>query len=367
VRDASLAVEVCSRLLQKEKRIELESELKVLHQKNRDFHEKSKASSNLLNIEEARARKLKLDWKSLEIPTPEALGVQSLSSIPLKDVIPYIDWTPFFWAWELKGVYPKILSHAKWGVEAKKLFEDGQVLLKRIVDENLFEPKATFGFWKARSKGDDVQLLSSSGDLLETLCFLRQQAPRQKSEDPQYCLADFVAPADSGRDDYLGAFVVTAGKEVEALSLEFEQMQDDYSSIMVKALGDRIAEAMAEWLHQKVRVFWGYGKSEDFTNEDLIAEKYQGIRPAPGYPACPDHTEKLKLFQLLEATKHTGVSLTESMAMTPASSVSGYYFSNSASRYSTIGKITDDQLLDYARRKGWSEEEARRWLAPLLF
>lgn len=385
IRDASLTVEACNRLLQKEKRVAYEKELEALHQKNKDFYEKSKSEQKLLSVEEARARAFGCDWKSLEIPKPESLELQT-RSYSIGEIIPFFDWSPFFWSWGMKGVYPKILSHAKWGSEATKLFEDAQIWLQKIENEKLFQPKAVFGFWPAASEGDDVLLLDSGAGLservgdssdkadedlgkykvLERLCFLRQQTPRSKPELPQYCLADFVAPKTSGREDYLGAFVVTAGQEVELLAKELEQKNDDYSAIIVKALGDRVAEALAEKLHQEVRAFWNYGQEENLSNEDLIAEKYRGIRPAPGYPACPDHTEKLKLFQLLEAEKHTGVRLTENMAMTPASSVSGYYFSHAESRYSTVGHILEDQLEDYARRKSWGLDEAKRWLAPLL-
>lgn len=367
VRDASLAAGVCSRLLDSEKREAFERELAELHQRNRNFHSQSEKTQSLLSLDEARRRALRIDWTKETPPKPQFLGLQEELDISLAEIYEYFDWSPFFWAWEMKGVYPKILKHPKWGKEAEKLYQDARLLFEGIREKKLFRPKAVYGFWKAQSLGDDLELLDEAGHMIERLCFLRQQSPRQSEDLPQYCLADFVASKSSGRQDFVGAFVVTAGQEVEKLAQAYADQGDDYSSIIVKALGDRVAEALAERVHKKVRQFWGYGESEKLSPQDLIAEKYQGIRPAPGYPACPDHTEKLKLFRLLEAPQRLGVSLTESMAISPASSVCGYYFSHPNSRYSTIGKITEEQLSDYSARKGWSLEEARRWLAPLLY
>lgn len=281
----------------------------------------------------------------------------------------YIDWTPFFLSWELRGRYPDILDDATVGAEATKLFAEAGALLDTIKSKKLLRAKAVFGLFPANAVGDDdVEIYTdeSRSAVATTLCFLRQQGAKVAGV-PNLSLADYIAPKHSGIPDWIGAFVVTAGLGVEELAKSYEADHDDYSSILVKALGDRLAEACAEYIHEVVRrVYWGYEGGEQPPRTDLIAEKYVGIRPAPGYPACPDHTEKLKLFELLGAREAVGVSLTESLAMWPASSVCGWFFSHPSSKYFTVGKINQEQLEDYARRKDMSTEEAGRWLAPIL-
>lgn len=367
VSDASLVVEVCSKLLNPALKNDYVKEIEQKHQFHRERFEKNKQEKTLLSIEQAREKGFTCDWKQQEIAIPENLGPHIFEDFDLDAVIPYIDWSPFFWTWELKGTYPKILGHQKWGEEASKLFDDAQKMLTRIQREKIFKPRAVFGFWRAASVDDDVLIYDKNNQVIEKFCFLRQQTLKENSPLPYFSLADFIAPRDSKRTDYIGSFVVTAGHEVEKFAKTFEEKNDDYNSIMVKALGDRIAEAMAEVLHKKVREIWGYGRNENLTSKDMISEKYRGVRPAPGYPACPDHTEKTKIWKLLNVDKSCGVELTENMAMMPASSVSGYYFSHPESRYFTVGKIGEDQLKEYAKRKNMSEDEARRWLAPLLF
>ncbi|MBM4077991.1 MAG: methionine synthase, partial [Planctomycetes bacterium] len=324
------------------------------------------------------------------IDTPSFLGTRVLNDVPLSDLVPFIDWSPFFQTWELHGKYPKIFEDAIVGEQAKKVFDDAQQLLRRIVDEKLLTARGVFGFWPATSEGDDVVVRSaergarskekapsaktaSSSSALSTehsaLCrfsMLRQQWERPGQKDFR-SLADYIAPVDSGRQDYLGAFAVTTGIGCDELANKFlNELHDDYLSIMTKALADRLAEAFAEYLHKQARLDWGYGREEALSNEDLIAEKYRGIRPAHGYPACPDHTEKTKLFQLLDATNQTGIVLTESYAMHPAASVCGLYFAHPESRYFTVDKITKDQVEDYARRKQLPLAEVERWLSPNL-
>jgi 5-methyltetrahydrofolate--homocysteine methyltransferase len=281
--------------------------------------------------------------------------------------VPFIDWTPFFHTWELRGRYPGIFNDPTVGPKAKELFDDAQHLLKEIVDNKLLTARGVYGFYPANSVSDDIELYGdeSRAHLLTTFHTLRQQSEKP---DGQYnlALADYVAPKSTGLKDYLGAFAVTAGIGVEALCGRFEKDHDDYNSIMVKALADRLAEAFAEWLHKQARDEWGYGKDEQLSGEDLIRERYRGIRPAPGYPACPDHTEKRLLFDLLQAEKHTGISLTETYAMLPASSVSGLYFAHPDSRYFAVGKIGRDQVLDYHVRKQMPLEVVERWLSPNL-
>jgi Methionine synthase I, cobalamin-binding domain len=290
-----------------------------------------------------------------------------LDSVPLDRLVPFIDWTPFFHTWELRGRYPGIFNDPTVGSKAKELFDDAQRLLKEIVDNKLLTARGVYGFYPANSVDDDIELYEdeSRAKVLTTFHTLRQQGEKP---DGQYnlALADYVAPKSSGLNDYLGAFAVTAGIGVEALCARFEKDHDDYNSIMVKALADRLAEAFAEWLHKQARDEWAYGKDEQLSSEDLIRERYRGIRPAPGYPACPDHTEKRLLFDLLQAEKHTGISLTETYAMLPASSVSGLYFAHPESRYFAVGKIGRDQVLDYHVRKQMPLEVVERWLSPNL-
>ena len=301
-------------------------------------------------------------------PRPSFLGTRAFKAYDLGDLARYIDWTPFFQAWELRGQYPRILDDDKYGEAARPLFEDAEAMLKQLVAEKWLVANGVVGFWPANSVMDDIELYADDhrAKPLATLHTLRQQMARERKR-PNLALADFVAPKESGVADYIGAFAVTAGIGEDDVARRFERANDDYSKIMVKALADRLAEAFAEALHQRVRrELWGYAPEEHLTNEALIAEDYAGIRPAPGYPAQPDHTEKRTLFRLLDARKATGIKLTESCAMWPAAAVSGLYFSHPESRYFGLGKIGRDQVQDYAQRKGWSLDEAERWLGPVL-
>ena len=289
------------------------------------------------------------------------------AGVPLAEVVPFIDWGPFFSAWELHGRYPEILEDPAVGAEAVKLLGDARRLLARIVEEKRFTANAVIGFWPCNAVGDDVHVYSDEGRGVAETTFhmLRQQ---QEKPDGQFnhCLADYLAPEDSGRTDYIGGFAVTAGHGVEGFAAQFRAASDDYSAIMSQALGDRLAEAMAEMFHKRAREACGFGRTENLSHADLIRERYRGIRPAPGYPACPDHTEKPILFRLLGAESATGISLTENCAMSPASSVSGWYLNHPESKYFGVGKLGRDQVDDYARRKGWSVAEAEKWLGPYL-
>jgi 5-methyltetrahydrofolate--homocysteine methyltransferase len=367
VLDASRVVNVVSALLSPQQKTGFLSEVGAKQRQAREDFAARRVQRKLLPIEEARQRRATYDWGSVDIPRPAFLGTRVFQDVPLSEVVPFIDWGPFFNAWELYGAFPRILEDATVGAEARKLYADARALLKRIVDEKRFNPRAVLGFWPCNSLIDDVELYTdeSRTKVLGHLRMLRQQAEKPQGQ-PHLCLADFVAPRDSGRLDYCGGFVVTAGSGVESFAESFRARQDDYSAIMVQALGDRIAEAMAEFMHKRAREFCGFGLQEDLSNEQLIREQYRGIRPAPGYPACPEHTEKGTLFSLLNATAATGVSLTESFAMTPASSVSGFYFNHPESKYFGLGKIGRDQVHDYARRKGMTDAEAARWLGPNL-
>ncbi|WP_084736566.1 methionine synthase [Cystobacter ferrugineus] len=367
VLDASRVVNVVSALLSPEQKPVFLAEVLEKQNRAREDFAARRVQRKLLPLAEARQRRATYDWAQVDIPQPEFLGTRVFDDVPLAEVVPFIDWGPFFNAWELYGAFPRILEDAVVGAEARKLYEDARVLLKRIVEEKRFTARAVLGFWPCNSVGDDIELYTDEkrSKVLGTLRMLRQQAEKP-SEQPHLCLADFVAPKESGRIDYCGGFVVTAGLGVEDFAERFRQKHDDYSAIMVQALGDRLAEAMAELMHKRAREFCGFGRNEDLSNEQLIREQYRGIRPAPGYPACPEHTEKGTLFALLDATKATAVSLTESYAMTPPSSVSGFYFNHPEAKYFGLGKIGRDQLEDYARRKGMTIEEAARWLGPLL-
>jgi len=330
-------------------------------------HQQARPARPLLSIEEARKRRFAPDWSRETIDTPSFLGVRALRDVPIADLVPFIDWSPFFHAWELRGVYPRILEDARWGERARELFNDGQAMLRRIADEHLLQAHAVYGIYPAASEGDDVVLFADDthAKTLSTLRFMRRQIERDDGS-PQWCLADFVAPRDSGRRDYAGLFAVTAGAGAAELCAKFEAAHDDYSAILVKALADRLAEALAEYLHKQVRDLWGYGRAENLSNDDIIHEKYRGIRPAPGYPACPDHTEKREIFRLLEAESNTGIRLTESFAMTPGASVCGYYFAHPRARYFDVAPIGRDQVADYQQRKGMPLGEIERWLAPVL-
>ncbi len=366
VKDASLVVNVCNDLLNPEKYEKIASDLQAKHQELRERHSSSQKKMSYLPIEKARSKGFKSDWEKTRIDVPQQLGTEVIE-VPVEEIIPFIDWSPLFWVWELKGSYPKIFDHKKWGEQAKTIFEDAQKLLTQIVEEKRFRPRAVISFWPANSIGDDIEIYSdnSRSEVISKFHTLRQQ--KEKGDQETYiALSDFVAPIKSGREDYIGGFVVTSGEEVEQFSDTFKENNDDYSAIMVQALGDRIAEALAEMIHKKVRDKWGYGLEEDLSPEDLIKESYRGIRPAPGYPASPDHTEKGTLWKLLDAEKNIGVELTENYAIYPPSSVAGLYFAHPESKYFHLGQIDRDQVEDFAKRKGISLEEAEKWLRPNL-
>jgi 5-methyltetrahydrofolate--homocysteine methyltransferase len=364
VLDASRAVAVVASLLDSERRRDFADANLREQERLRALHA-GQGQKAILPLAEARTRAPALDWRTYAPPKPAFLGRRRIDDVPLGALAAYIDWTFFFVAWELKGKFPQILEHPKYGPSARELYQHGTALLERIIDERRLSARGAYGFWPANRVGDDIVLWTDSSRGREAARFpmLRQQA--LASEKAAHCLADFVAPIESGVPDYVGAFAVTAGIGAEELARRFEAAHDDYSAIMVKALADRLAEAFAEYLHARARSEWGYGREERFSNDDLIAERYRGIRPAFGYPACPDHSEKRRLFDLLDAGD-VGMSLTESGAMLPAASVSGLYLSHPDSRYFNIGRIGKDQLEDYARRKGVGIEEAERWLRPHL-
>jgi 5-methyltetrahydrofolate--homocysteine methyltransferase len=360
VPDASQVVEVCNGLLSKSQRDDYIADVKKSQQNLRENYQQDQAP--LLSFEEAKKKKEEVDWKSVSLSTPSEIGTQPVLTPDLNQLREYIDWSPFFWTWGLKGTYPTIFDSPKYGEEAKKLFKDAEKLLNDIVDNNHYQAHCLFGLWPANSEGESVTLYQDNRrqEGLEVFEFLRQQRPH-RSKGICQSLADFVAP--KGHHDFAGCFVTTI-RGVEDFAKTFENQNDDYQSIMAKALGDRLAEASAEWLHHHVRKVWGYGQSENLSNEDLIKEKYRGIRPAPGYPACPDHSEKFKIWTLLEVEKNIQVELTENLAMNPASSVCGYYFQLPESRYFNVGKIGEDQLKEYAARKGKSVEEIKKWIRP---
>jgi 5-methyltetrahydrofolate--homocysteine methyltransferase len=368
VLDASRSVPVASEFINPDTRGAFKSRVKEEYVKLRSEHEGRQQAKNYISLPEARKNKVKINWSNTSISKPSFLGKKVLVNYPLEEIAKYIDWTPFFQTWMLFGRYPDIFKDEKVGVEAQKLFDDAQVMLKRIVAGRKLSANGVLAFYPANStETDDVQLYAKDGlNQLATLHFLRQQ--NKKAKDlPNFCLSDFVAPQSSGKEDYIGMFAVTTGIGLEKLVEEAKAKQDDYSEIMAKALADRLAEAFAELLHAKVRKeYWGYAANENLTAEEMIKESYQGIRPAPGYPACPDHTEKRTIFELLEAEKEVGITLTESFAMFPTAAVSGYYFSHSESKYFGLGKIEKDQVAEYAQRKGMSLEEMERWLSPNL-
>jgi 5-methyltetrahydrofolate--homocysteine methyltransferase len=364
VQDASRVTDVVARLLQPDSRADLDLRNREEQAQLRELHANKRAKP-LTPIEVARAQKPAIDWRTDEVPTPSFVGRREIE-VPLADVARYIDWTFFFTAWELRGRFPGILEHPRYGAAARELFEHGKTLLSRIIDDRSLTARGVYGFWPANADGDDIVVWNDGAREEEALRFnmLRQQQHRA-SDEGYLCLADFVAPVGTRLADHVGAFAVTAGLGADELAHRYEAELDDYTAIMVKALADRLAEAFAELLHERARKDWGYGASESLSMEDLIDEKYRGIRPAFGYPACPDHTEKRKLFDLLEAER-TGIALTESFAMTPAASVSGIYLGHPQARYFTVGRIGADQVADYARRKGVSTAEMERWLAPNL-
>lgn len=364
VGDASLVIEVCSKLLAPAKKEAYAEELKVLYAQIRERHLAGLNQKNdLLSYKQVCELPFVTNWNEIEIAKPSRTGIFTLD-ISLEDIIPYIDWSPFFWTWELKGTYPKILGNATYGEEAQKLFNDAQALLNDIVKNKVFSPKAVVGIFPAFSKGDDV-IVQTSETKTTTLHFLRQQKEKIGDDNSYRCLADYIAPNPAFKD-YIGAFAVTTGHEVEAYAKSFAEKLDDYSSIMVKAIGDRLAEALAEFTHKKVRDYFGFGLTENLSNEELIKEKYRGVRPAPGYPACPDHTEKKILWDLLNVEKHTAITLTENFAMNPPSSVSGFYFNHPEARYFNVGNIDSDQVESYAERKAMRKADIEKWLAPNL-
>ncbi len=370
VLDASRSVPVVSNLINPDLKIKsnFETETKKEYQRIREDHQKKKAAKNFISLDKARKNKLKIDWSKEEIFKPMKSGITVLKNFPLETLRKYIDWTPFFLTWELKGKYPSIFENEKYGTESKKLFQDANKLLDEIVSKNLFTAHGVAGIFPANSAGDDIEIYSDETrtGVKTVLHTLRSQADKSDNV-PNLALADFVAPKDSGKLDYVGAFAVTTGHGVDELVKKYEAEHDDYNAIMVKALADRLAEAFAELLHELVRQnYWGYSHDEKLSQEDLIKESYTGIRPAPGYPAQPDHTEKLVIFDLLEAEKNTSIKLTESLAMYPAASVSGLYFAHREAKYFNVGKIGKDQVLDYHKRKGMSLEEVERWLSPIL-
>ena len=363
--DASRSAGVVERLLNPKLRDEFDRENRQEQAKLVEAFQRRR-QVKLVPYRDAVAHRFQTDWDTVDIPRPAFVGRKQLSDVPLAQLTPYIDWSPFFAAWELRGKYPAIFDDPQVGTEARKLFDDAQKLLQRIIDDKLLRAEGVYGFWPAASDGDDIVVFTDetrSGELAR-FHTLRQQWERKGTEH-FYALADFIAPQESGREDYLGAFAVTTGLGTDELARKFEADHDDYNSILVKALSDRLAEAFAEWLHLQARREWGYGQDEQFTNEELIKEAYRGIRPAPGYGACPDHTEKRTLFSLLDATT-TGIQLTESFAMHPAASVSGWYFAHPAARYFSVDQVTRDQVEDYARRKGMALKDVERWLAPNL-
>jgi 5-methyltetrahydrofolate--homocysteine methyltransferase len=367
--DAARAVGVAGALMDPAGRDRFIDDTRTQYADVRKAHEGRDRQEQRLTLEDARRNRLRLDWTSVEPPRPTFLGVRDLLDHPLSDLVERIDWTPFFSTWELSGRYPGILDDPVTGNAARTLFDDAQALLRRIVDERLLRANAVVGFWPAASTDDDDILVyedETRSSLLSRLHSLRQQMAKTGGRE-NLALADFTAPEGSGVSDYVGAFAVTAGIGLEQLREQFLAQHDDYSSILATSLADRLAEAFAERLHELVRrELWGYAADEQLDNDALIAERYQGIRPAPGYPASPDHTEKPIIFELLGATERAGITLTESMAMLPAASVSGLYFWHPGARYFGLGRIGADQLADYARRKGWSTAEAERWLAPSL-
>jgi 5-methyltetrahydrofolate--homocysteine methyltransferase len=367
VADASRAVGVVGQLRSESQRAAFLEENRGEQERLRREHEGRRSSRPLLTLEEARARRTPLDWTGYEPPQPEGPGVQALESVSLEELVPYIDWTPFFAVWELRGTFPRIFEHPEWGERAREVYDDAQGMLEELLEGGRLGARASWGLFPANAVGDDIEVYTDEerSGLRATFPMLRQQAERSEGE-PNQCLADFVAPRESGVRDWIGAFAVTAGLGADELAAEHEAAHDDYRAIMVKALADRLAEALAEWLHRRVRQQWGFGDGEEVSFEDLIREKYRGIRPAPGYPACPDHSEKPRLFDLLGGPEATGISLTETFAMSPAASVCGFYFAHPRARYFSLGKIDRDQVTDYQRRKGVEVRAVERWLAPHL-
>jgi 5-methyltetrahydrofolate--homocysteine methyltransferase len=366
VLDASRAVGVAQSLLSQD--IVYRRGLKIEYKSIRETHIATQEAREFLGLDKTRTNAFTTDWTTYVPPKPAFTGIKVVNEIKAEDVVGYIDWLPFFWTWELQGRYPEILENeGEIGERAREVFNDAQVLLKQIIDEGIFNFSGVYGLFPANRVGDDIEVYTdeSRSTVKTKFHFLRQQMIK-KDKTPNRSLADFVAPKESGIADYIGGFAVTSGSAVGELARKYREDHDDYNCILVQSIGDRLAEAFAEYLHKQARDDWGYGKDEVLTKEQLIKEKYRGIRPAPGYPACPDHTEKRILFDLLEVEAHTEIELTESMAMNPPSAVSGHYFSHTESRYFPLGRIDREQVEDYAERKGWSVEDTERWLAPNL-
>ena len=369
VKDASRAVGVVQNLVSENRRIAYTDQIAAEYEEVRVKHAGRRSSVQLATLEQARANKTKIEWEGYTPPKPNILGVKTFDDYPLEEIRDYIDWTFFFHSWQLKGSYPKILDDPEKGVEARKLFEDGQVLLDRIIAEKLLKARAVIGLFPANAlPNDDIEVYAdeSRKEVLKEFHLLRQQRTKPPGR-PNRSLVDYIAPKETGLEDYMGFFAITAGLGEEEVAQRFREDHDDYNAIMVQALGDRLSEAFAELMHERVRKeFWGYAADEQLNNEALIKEKYRGIRPAPGYPACPEHTEKGLLWELVDAEKNSGIKLTESYAMSPGSAVSGFYFSHPDSSYFGVGQIGRDQASDYAERKGMTLEEAEKWLAPNL-
>ena len=377
VLDASRVVNVVSSLLSDTQKPQFMAEVAEKQQTQRDNFESRRNRKPLLTLQKARERAPQFDWTKVDIPVPEFMGTKVFSTadssepgvwpLDLSAIAAYIDWGPFFSAWELHGRFPDILKDEVVGEEATKLYAEAQAMLQRIIKEKRYTAKAVIGFWPANAVGEDIEVYADAirSKVLHKFSFLRQQLEKGEAQF-NHCLADYIAPKDLGRIDYLGGFAVTAGHGVEDLAAEFKTATDDYNAIMAQALGDRLAEALAELMHKKARDFSGYGQSENLEMKDIIREKYRGIRPAPGYPACPDHTQKPPLFELLKAQEVTGITLTESNAMFPASSVSGFYFNHPESKYFAVGKIGKDQIEDYSTRTGKEIAETEKWLGPYL-
>ncbi len=366
--DASRSVGVAAKLVSETGKQELVDQTKEEYDKVRERRKNQGRKAKIIPLEKARARAPELDWENYTPTKPEFLGLKTFEDYNLGELLDYIDWSPFFQSWDMPGKYPDILEHEEKGETARNLFEDAQKMLHWMIDEKKIHAKGVIGFWPANRVGDDIEIYEdeSREKVLTRVHHLRQQDDKAPDK-PMMCLSDFIASKESGIPDYIGGFAVTAGHNADELAKEYEAANDDYSAIMVKILADRCAEALAERMHERVRKeFWGYQTDEQLTNEDLIKERYQGIRPAPGYPACPDHTEKPELFRLLEAEANAGMELTESYAMLPAAAVSGWYFAHPESKYFAVGKISVDQVEDYAKRKGMKKSDVERWLMPNL-
>ena len=368
VNDASRAVTVVNNLLSEDKNKIYTEEIAAEYSSFREKFLDRTSNKKYIDIKTARKRKYKIDWEGFHPVVPNSLGCKTLEDQDLETLVPYIDWTPFFRSWDLHGKYPEILNDEIVGQEATSLFIDAQNMLRKIIDEKWLTAKARFGLFPANSLEDDILVFDPNDSDKEKfrLITLRQQLQKRAGQ-PNLALADFIVPLSEGVRDYIGTFCVTTGYGVEEITLRFEKENDDYNSIMVKALADRLAEAFAEYLHREIRTqYWGYAPQEKLTNDELIRESYKGIRPAPGYPACPDHLEKQTLWELMEVEKNIGVTLTESYAMWPAASVSGYYFAHPEAKYFGLGKIKEDQLLDYSKRRKIPLHNAKKWLSPNL-